>query len=137
MILLAHFDRPKGKRVPEMSLPEARRRRLAKLLGSRWPSPTTASAPTPRRRSTASKAGGVLLLENVRFHAGEEKNDPEFADAAGRHGDLYVNDAFSAAHRAHASTEGLARAAAGLCRACRCSASWTRWTRRSAIRSGR
>jgi len=54
-------------------------------------------------------AGGVVLLENVRFHAGEEKNDPDFADRLAELGDLYVNDAFSAAHRAHASTEGLAR----------------------------
>ena len=53
--------------------------------------------------------GDVLLLENVRFHAGEEANDPAFADALAANGDLYVNDAFSAAHRAHASTEGLAR----------------------------
>src|SRR5690606_2523134 len=56
----------------------------------------------------AMKDGDVLLLENTRFHAGEEKNDPEFAKALAANGDIYVNDAFSAAHRAHASTEGLA-----------------------------
>ena len=79
-------------------------------------------------------AGGVVLLENVRFHAGEEKNDPAFAAQLAELGDLYVNDAFSAAHRAHASTEGLARllpAYAGE----PCAASWRRWTRRWAIRS--
>src|SRR5690606_15989167 len=53
--------------------------------------------------------GDILLLENTRFHAGEEKNDPEFTKALAQNGDIYVNDAFSAAHRAHASTEGLAR----------------------------
>ena len=56
----------------------------------------------------AMKDGDVLLLENTRFHKGEEKNDPDFAAALAKLGDLYVNDAFSAAHRAHASTEGLA-----------------------------
>ncbi len=65
--------------------------------------------PRPRPRSTAMTDGEVLLLENTRFHAGEEKNDPAFADALAALGDVYVNDAFSAAHRAHASTEGLAR----------------------------
>ena len=55
------------------------------------------------------KDGDILLLENTRFHAGEEKNDPAFVEELAKLGDLYVNDAFSAAHRAHASTEGLAR----------------------------
>ena len=61
------------------------------------------------RRSAALPAGGVLLLENTRFHKGEEANDPEFAAALAKLGDVYCNDAFSAAHRAHASTEALAR----------------------------
>ena len=64
----------------------------------------------------ALKDGDVLLLENTRFHAGEEKNDPAFVKELATLGDLYVNDAFSAAHRAHASTEGLARVLPGLCR---------------------
>ncbi len=62
-----------------------------------------------RRRSKALPAGGVLLLENTRFHGGEEKNDPAFAAEMAKLGDVYCNDAFSAAHRAHASTEGIAR----------------------------
>ncbi len=67
-----------------------------------------ASAIPPRWRSRSSKPGDVLLLENTRFHAGEEKNDPAFARELAALGDIYVNDGFSAAHRAHASTEGLA-----------------------------
>ncbi len=107
IILLAHFDRPKGKFVPQMSLgPIALA--LAKVLGR-----PVAFAPDCVGKDAASAvaamaAGDVLLLENVRFYPGEEKNDPTFARALAENGDLYVNDAFSAAHRAHASTEGLA-----------------------------
>ncbi len=81
-------------------------------------------------------AGSILVLENTRFHAGEEKNDLELAKRMASLGDVYINDAFSAAHRAHASTEALAHllpAAAG--RACR--PNWKRWKRASAIQSGR
>ena len=107
VILLAHFDRPKGKVVPAMSLepiPPA----LAKVLGAPVAFGPDCVGPAAASAIAAMKAGDVLLLENVRFHAGEEKNDPEFAKALAANGDLYVNDAFSAAHRAHASTEGLA-----------------------------
>ena len=70
--------------------------------------------PAAEAAVAALPAGGVLLLENTRFHAGEEKNDPAFAAALAALGDVYCNDAFSAAHRAHASTEGIAHAAAVL-----------------------
>ena len=109
VILLAHFDRPKGKRVPEMSLQPVVEP-LSKLLGAPVAFADDCVGEPAKAAVDALAPGGVLLLENVRYHAGEEKNDPEFARALAANGDLYVNDAFSAAHRAHASTEGLARA---------------------------
>ena len=105
--LLAHFDRPKGKVVPEMSLKPVVEP-LAKLLGKPVAFATDCVGDAAKSTIDALPAGGVVLLENVRFHAGEEKNDPEFAKQLAAIGDLYVNDAFSAAHRAHASTEALA-----------------------------
>jgi phosphoglycerate kinase len=108
VVLLAHFDRPKGRRVPEMSL-EPIAPALAKVLGAPVAFAADCVGPAAANAIAAIKPGDVVLLENVRFHAGEEKNDPEFAKALAENGDLYVNDAFSAAHRAHASTEGLAR----------------------------
>ena len=108
VILLAHFDRPKGKRVPEMSLAPLTAP-LAALVGAPVAFADDCVGPAAKAAVDAMKDGEVLLLENTRFHAGEEKNDPEFAKALAANGDLYVNDAFSAAHRAHASTEGLAR----------------------------
>ncbi len=107
-ILLAHFDRPKGKRVPEMSLKPVVEP-LAKLLGVPVAFADDCVGDEAAEAVAAMKDGDVLLLENVRYHAGEEKNEPDFAKALAANGDLYVNDAFSAAHRAHASTEGLAR----------------------------
>lgn len=106
-ILLAHFDRPKGKRVPEMSLKPVVEP-LSKLLGAPVAFAEDCVGEAAAAAVAAMKDGDVLLLENVRFHAGEEKNEPDFAKALAAIGDLYVNDAFSAAHRAHASTEGLA-----------------------------
>jgi phosphoglycerate kinase len=108
VILLAHFDRPKGKRVPEMSLKPVAEP-LARLLGAPVAFADDAVGDDAAKAVAALKNGDVLLLENVRYHAGEEKNDPDFAKALAANGDLYVNDAFSAAHRAHASTEGIAR----------------------------
>jgi len=107
VILLAHFDRPKGRWVDAMSLAPIAPA-LAKVLGH-----PVAFAPDCVGKDAAAavdamQAGDVLLLENVRFYPGEEANDPAFAQALAENGDLYVNDAFSAAHRAHASTEGLA-----------------------------
>jgi phosphoglycerate kinase len=107
VILLAHFDRPKGKRVPEMSLKPVEGP-LAKLLGSAVAFADDCIGPAAKAAVDAMQPGDVLLLENVRYHAGEEKNDPGFAKALAELGDIHVNDAFSAAHRAHASTEGLA-----------------------------
>ena len=108
VILLAHFDRPKGKRIASMSLgPIAGP--LAALLGVPVAFTDDCIGQEAETAVAAMKAGDVLLLENLRYHSGEEANDPAFAKALARLGDLYVNDAFSAAHRAHASTEGLAR----------------------------
>lgn len=105
--LLAHFDRPKGKRVPDMSLrPVAPA--LEKLLGAPVAFADDCVGDEAKSAIAALAAGGVILLENTRFHAGEEKNDPELATQIAALGDIYVNDAFSAAHRAHASTERIA-----------------------------
>ena len=108
VVLLAHFDRPKGKVVPEMSLAFVAEP-LGKLLEQEVAFASDAIGPEAKAVVDGLENGGVALLENVRFHAGEEKNDGEFAAALAANGDLYVNDAFSAAHRAHASTEALAR----------------------------
>ncbi|PYF13211.1 phosphoglycerate kinase [Rhodobacter viridis] len=106
-VLLAHFGRPKGKPVAEMSLrplvPE-----LAKALGVTVKFAEDCIGAPAKTAVAALAAGEVLLLENTRFHAGEEKNDPELSAAMAALGEIYVNDAFSAAHRAHSSTEGVA-----------------------------
>ena len=106
--LLAHFDRPKGKVVPSMSL-EPVVDDLEHLLGAPVRFATDCVGDEAKAMIADVDMGGVVLLENVRFHAGEEANDPAFAARLAELGDVYVNDAFSAAHRAHASTEGLAR----------------------------
>jgi phosphoglycerate kinase len=108
VILIAHFDRPKGKRVPEMSLKPVVEP-LSKLIGAPVAFADDCVGEPAGKAIGDLPAGGVLLLENVRFHAGEEANDAGFAGELAALGDLYVNDAFSAAHRAHASTEGIAR----------------------------
>src|SRR5690554_2274894 len=118
VVLLSHFGRPKGERREDMSLaplvPE-----LQAALGADVPvrfAEDCVGAPAERALA-ALPEGGVLLLENLRFHKGEEKNDPEFAGKLAVLGDLFVSDAFSAAHRAHASVEGIAHklpAVAGL-----------------------
>ena len=106
-ILLAHFDRPKGKVVPSMSLAQLREP-LATALGA--PVQFTADCIGAEAAQAAATLvpGAVLLCENTRFHPGEEANDPAFAAEMAKLGTIYCNDAFSAAHRAHASTEGLA-----------------------------
>lgn len=107
VILASHLGRPKGQVVEELRLiPVAAR--LSELLGKSVISATEAIGEAVQAQVAALPAGGVLLLENVRFYAGEEKNDPELAAAFAELADLYVNDAFGAAHRAHASTEGIA-----------------------------
>ncbi len=108
VIVLSHFDRPKGKVVPSMSL-----RPVAAPLASQVGRAVAFAGDTIGAEAKAAiaalKDGEVLLLENTRFHAEEEKNDEAFSKALAALGDLYVNDAFSSAHRAHASTEGVAR----------------------------
>ena len=107
-IVCSHFDRPKGKRVPGMSL-----RPMAAALGKALARPVAFAddciGPEVRAAVAAMQDGDVLVLENTRFHPGEEANDPAFAAELASVADLFVNDAFSAAHRAHASTEGVAR----------------------------
>ena len=108
VILLAHFGRPKGERVPEMSL-EPVAQPLADLLLAPVDFADDCIGTAAEDAIAELSNGDVLLLENTRFHKGDEKNDTDFAKALAANGDLYVNDAFSAAHRAHGSTEGIAR----------------------------
>ncbi|MFV2053032.1 phosphoglycerate kinase [Aliiroseovarius sp. YM-037] len=107
-VLLAHFGRPEGKIVPEMSLkplvPE-----LEKAFGVPVRFAEDCIGLPAKKAVGALQTGEVLLLENTRFHDGEEKNDPMFAASLAALGELYCNDAFSAAHRAHGSTEGIAQ----------------------------
>ena len=115
VILASHLGRPKGKPNPEMSLKPAAAR-LSELLGR--PVKMAPDCVGPEVEAMLPGPGEVLLLENLRFHAEEEKNDAEFARKLASLCDLYVNDAFGSAHRAHASTEGMIqfvpKAAAGL-----------------------
>ena len=107
VILISHFDRPKGKRVPSMSLKPVVEP-LSKLLGTEVAFADDCIGEVAERAVGFLKPGGVLLLENLRYHAGEEANDVNFAKQLAVLGDLYVNDAFSASHRAHASIEAIA-----------------------------
>jgi phosphoglycerate kinase len=115
VILASHLGRPKGKPNPDMSLKPCAAR-LAELLGK--PVKMAPDCVGPEVEALKPAPGEVLLLENLRFHPEEEKNDPEFAKKLAALCDVYVNDAFGSAHRAHASTEGMIRfvgtAAAGL-----------------------
>lgn len=107
VIVISHFDRPKGKRVPEMSLrPIAPA--LAKVIGAKVAFADDCIGPEAKKIVDSLQPGEVALLENLRYHNGEEANDASFVKEIAALGDVYVNDAFSAAHRAHASTEGLA-----------------------------
>lgn len=107
VVLLAHFDRPKGKVVASMSL-EPVAEPLAALIGAPVAFASDCIGPVAQAAIASLTPGDVILLENLRFHAGEEANAPDLAKALAQLGDIYVNDAFSTAHRAHASTEGLA-----------------------------
>jgi phosphoglycerate kinase len=117
VILASHLGRPKGKPDPRYSLKPVAAR-LEELLGRPVPLLPDCVGPEVSAAASALKPGDVVLLENLRFHAEEEANDPEFARALASLADLYVDDAFAAAHRAHASIEGITRylkpAAAGL-----------------------
>src|SRR3954466_525406 len=111
LILTAHLGRPKGQREPSMSLrPVAAR--LADLLGRPVAFVDDCIGEKVEKTAGALQPGDVLLLENVRYYNEEEKNDPAFAEKLAKVADVYVNDAFGAAHRAHASTEGVARVVA-------------------------
>jgi phosphoglycerate kinase len=108
LILMSHLGRPDAKRVDEMSLRPCAEV-LAKLLGREVQFADDCIGERVEAAVAKMKDGEVLLLENLRFHAEEEKNDPGFSQKLARLGDLYVNDAFGTAHRAHASTEGVTR----------------------------
>lgn len=107
VVLMAHFGRPKGKPTPKYSLQPVADR-LAELLGRPVAFSPEATGEAVEKQVAAMAPGEVLLLENMRFQAEEESNDPEFSRALAKLGDVYVNDAFGAAHRAHASTAGVA-----------------------------
>jgi phosphoglycerate kinase len=107
VIVLSHFDRPKGKVVPSMSLKPIAPA-LAKAVGKPVAFAEDCVGPKATAAVDALKDGDIVLLENTRFHAGEEANDSAFAKEVASLGDIFVNDAFSAAHRAHATTTGLA-----------------------------
>ena len=116
-VLASHLGRPKGKPKPEFSLRPCAER-LESLLGKKVAFASDCIGEPAETAAAALKDGDVLLLENLRFHKEEEANDPAFARALARLADLYVDDAFGSAHRAHASTDGVPRilkpAAAGL-----------------------
>jgi len=107
VIVCSHFDRPKGKRVPEMSL-KPMADALAQVLGRKVRFAEDCVGIPAQQAIEALNDGDVAVLENTRFHAGDEANDPAFAQQLADLADIFVNDAFSAAHRAHASTEGVA-----------------------------
>ncbi len=108
VVLMSHLGRPKGKRVPEMSLRPAAER-LGELLGQPVTLAPDCIGPEVQALADELQPGQVLMLENLRFHAEEEENVPGFAQQLARLGQIYVNDAFGAAHRAHGSTAGVAR----------------------------
>jgi len=116
VILMSHLGRPKGKVVDKLRLDDVARR-LGELLGKPVKKVDDCIGPEVAKAAQELKPGEVLLLENLRFHPEEEKNDPEFAKSLASLAEIYVNDAFGTAHRAHASTAGVASylpAAAGL-----------------------
>jgi phosphoglycerate kinase len=116
LVLASHLGRPKGKPKPEFSLAPVAAR-LSELLGKKAAFAPDCIGPEVEKMINAANPGDVILLENLRFHPEEEANDPEFSKKLAALAQVYVNDAFGSAHRAHASTEGItkymARAAAG------------------------
>ncbi len=108
LILMSHLGRPKGKPAPEFSLAPAARR-LAELLGKPVKQLSDCIGPDVDAAVASMQNGDVVMLENLRFHPEEEENAPEFSRKLAALGDLYVNDAFGTAHRAHASTEGVTK----------------------------
>ncbi len=108
LVLCAHLGRPKGKPVPEMSLKPCAER-LAKLTGVKVQMAPDCIGAETKKMAEALKPGGILLLENLRFHPEEEKNDPNFAKELSSLAEVFVQDAFGTVHRAHASTEGVTK----------------------------
>jgi len=106
VVVISHFGRPKGSPSPEFSLKPVAAK-LAELLGKPVAFVEDCVGPKAQAAVNALAPGQIVVLENLRFHKGEEKNDPEFAKELASLGDIYVDDAFSSAHRAHASTEGI------------------------------
>lgn len=107
LIMMSHLGRPRGKRDPELSLmPVAYR--LGELVDHPLKFVGSCTGPEVKQKVNDLKDGEILLLENLRFYAGEEQNDPELAEELADYGDIYVNDAFGTAHRAHASTAKVA-----------------------------
>lgn len=107
VVVMSHFGRPKGQKNPDFSMVPVGKK-FEELLGRPVKVAPDVIGPEVKKEVENLKAGEVLLLENVRFYPDEEKNNPEFAKELASYGDLYVNDAFGTAHRAHASTEGVA-----------------------------
>src|ERR1700748_1829883 len=112
LILMSHLGRPKGGPEPKYSLKPCQQR-LSELLGKPVAFVNDCTGLEVEQAANALKDGDVLLLENLRFHKEEEKNDPNFARQLARLGDVYVNDAFGTAHREHASTFGAPQAMQG------------------------
>jgi phosphoglycerate kinase len=108
LILMSHLGRPKGKADPAFSL-KAAAESLSTLLGKPVSMAPDCIGPEVEKMARGLKVGDILMLENTRFHAGEEKNDLDLAKSLAALGEIYVNDAFGSAHRAHSSTEGVAR----------------------------
>ncbi|MFO7297301.1 MAG: phosphoglycerate kinase [Pseudomonadota bacterium] len=106
VVIISHFGRPKGNWAPEFSLKPVADK-LSDLMGTPISFVEDCVGPTAQQAVNSLSPGQIVVLENLRFHKGEEKNDPEFAKELAALGDLYVNDAFSSSHRAHASTEGV------------------------------
>ncbi len=113
VILMSHLGRPDGKAVDKLRMQPVAER-LSQLLHQPVQAATESIGPEVEAQAKALQPGQVLLLENLRFHKEEEKNNPDFARQLASLGDLYVNDAFGTAHRAHASTEGIARLVPGV-----------------------
>ncbi|MDD6799564.1 MAG: phosphoglycerate kinase [Firmicutes bacterium] len=113
-VLCSHFGRPKGEFNPKYSLKPVAAR-LSELLGREVPLASDVIGDDAKAKAAALKDGDVMLIENVRFHAEEEKNDPEFSKQLASLAEIYVNDAFGTAHRAHASTAGVAAYLPAVC----------------------
>ncbi|SDB33812.1 phosphoglycerate kinase [Desulfonatronum thiosulfatophilum] len=108
LVLCSHMGRPKGEAVPELSL-QPIARRLSELLGQDVAMAKDCVGPKVESMAQALQPGQILLLENLRFHAGETKNDPDFSAKLAKLAEIYVNDAFGTAHRAHASNSGITK----------------------------